>query len=240
VTTTRAGQAAIPVDAEDLPYAPTEDELPYSDGEQLESERQAVQIPLLAGPAKRYFESRPDVYVGANMIVYFSLDQATTRDFRGPDVFLVTGTVKRERKSWVTWQEGKGPDVVIEILSESTRRADMTTKKEVYASRLHLPEYFWYDPFTGERAGFILHGAEYVPIAPDEHDGLPSRILGLTLVRWPGAVEGIEATWLRWATADGTLLPTAEERAERAERRVAELEERLAALERQARESQGS
>jgi hypothetical protein len=140
----------------------------------------------------------------------------------------------------VTWPEGKGPDVVIEILSESTRRTDMTAKKDVYASRLHMPEYFWYDPFTGERAGFNIHGAEYVPIAPDEHDGLPSRILGLTLVRWPGVAEGVEAAWLRWATADGLLLPTPEEaeraRADRAERRVAELEERLTVLERQMRE----
>ncbi|MDQ4100319.1 MAG: Uma2 family endonuclease, partial [Chloroflexota bacterium] len=70
-----------------------------------------------------------------------------------------------------------------------------------------------------------------------------SRILGLTLVRWSGVAEGIEATWLRWATADGKLLPTPEEaereRAERAEHRVAELEERLAALEQQVRELKG-
>jgi Uma2 family endonuclease len=99
VTFTRADGAAIPMDAEDLPYAPTEDDLPDSDGEKLESERQAVQINLLAGPAKRHYESRPDVYVGANMIVYSSLDQVTTRDVRGPDMFVVTGTVKRERKS---------------------------------------------------------------------------------------------------------------------------------------------
>jgi hypothetical protein len=111
----------------------------------------------------------------------------------------------------VVWQEGKGPDVIIEILSDSTRRRDMTVKKEVYATRLRAPEYFWYDPFTGERAGFILHGGEYVPIEPDQFDGLPSRILGLTLVRWRGVAEDIEATWLRWAAADGTLLPTPEE-----------------------------
>jgi Uma2 family endonuclease len=227
------------------PWAPTEDDLPDSDGIPLDNERQAVQINLLAQPAKRHFADRPDVYVGANMFVYFSPHQVMTEDFRGPDVFVVTGTTKRERKSWVTWQEGKGPDVVIEILSDSTQRTDRTLKKEIYATRLRVPEYFWYEPFTGERAGFILHGSEYLPLEPDANDGLPSRQTGLILVRWHGIVEDIEATWLRWATADGVLIPTADEaeqsqrqranaertRAERAEQAVAELEARLAQLE---------
>lgn len=231
------------------PWAPTEDDLPDSDGRNLESERQGVQIGLLARAAKLYYQSREDVYVGADMIVYFSLAEEKTHDFRGPDVFVVTSTTKRERKSWVVWQEGKGPDVIVEVLSDSTRRTDMTIKKEVYATRLRAPEYFWYDPHSGERAGFILHGGEYVPIEPDQFDGLPSRILGLTLVRWHGVAEDIEATWLRWAAGDGTLLPTPEEaertradaervRAERAEqeaaaqqRRIAELEARLARYE---------
>ena len=103
---------------------------------------------------------------------------------------------------------------------------------------LRVPEYFWYDPFTGERAGFILHGSEYLPLEPDAHDGLPSRQTGLTLVRWHGIVDDIEATWLRWATPVGELIPTADEaeqsqrqRAERAEQSVAELEARLAQYE---------
>lgn len=177
----------------------------------MDNERQAVQITLLAQPAKRHFADRDDVYVGANMFVYFSPDQVMTYDFRGPDVFVVTGTTKRERKRWVTWQEGKAPDLVIEILSDSTHRTDRTLKKQFYATRLRAPEYFWYDPFSGERVGFILHGSEYLPLDPDRHDRLPSRQIGLTLVRWHGVIEDIEATWLRWATPDGMLIPTAHE-----------------------------
>lgn len=234
--------ATVRFEVEGPGWAPTEDDLPYSDGRKVESERQAVQIGLLAQAAKWHFRSRDDVYVGADMFIYFSLAEDTTEDFRGPDLFVVTGTTKRERKSWLTWQEGKGPEVVIEILSESTRRADMTVKKEVYATRLRAPEYFWYDPFTGERAGFILHGGAYVPIEPDQYDGLPAQTIGLTLVRWRGVAEGREATWLRWATPDGVLLPTPEEaeheraeaereRAERAEQEVNEQQRRIAELE---------
>jgi Uma2 family endonuclease len=240
------------IEAEPPPWAPTEDDLPDSDGIPFDSEREVVQMWLLSQTAKRHFADRADVYVGANMFVYFSPDQVMTQDFRGPDVFVVTGTTKHERKSWVIWQEGKGPDLVIEILSDSTQRTDRTLKKAIYATRLRVPEYFWYDPFTGERAGFILHGGEYLPLEPDDHDGLPSHQVGLTLVRWHGTVEDIEATQLRWATPDGVLIPTAEEaeqsqrqraeaereraeaerrRVERAEQSVAELEARLARYE---------
>lgn len=229
-------------EVEPPPPAPTEEDLPDSDGMPMDNERQGVQISLLAGAAKRYFAERDDVYVGANMFVYFSPDQQTTHEFRGPDLFVVTGTVRRERRSWVTWQEGKGPDVVVEILSPSTRRTDMTVKRAIYAVHLRVPEYFWYDPFTGERAGFILYGSDYLPVEPDAHDGLPSRQLGLTLVRWYGMVEGIEATWLRWAGVEGVLIPTPEEaereraeaerqRAEEAERLAVEQQRRIAELE---------
>ena len=117
------------IDPEAQPlYAPGEDELTCSDGKQSDSECQGIQINLLASPARLYFAGRDDVYRGANMIVYFSLEQDTTRDCRGSDLFVVTGTVKRERTSWVTWREGKRPDVVI-ILSESTRQVDKTVRK---------------------------------------------------------------------------------------------------------------
>jgi hypothetical protein len=43
-----------------------------------------------------------------------------------------------------------------------------------------------------------------------------SRCLGLALVRWEGAYQGVRARWLRWATLEGPLLPTAPEMAERA------------------------
>jgi Uma2 family endonuclease len=245
-------------DVGELPDAPpTEDELPYSDGMPLESERYVVQMNLLLETAKFYFEDRPDVYVGANMFIYYNLEQVTTREFRAPDLFVVTGTTKREHKSWVVWQEGgKGPNVVIELLSDSTRRTDMVVKKDIYATKLRVPEYFWFDPFTKVWAGFMLHGGRYEPIEPDEHGGLPSRELDLTLVKWPGVVEGIETEWLRWARPDGSVLPTRgeverehaaaergradaeRERAERAEqeltverRRIAELESRLARYE---------
>ncbi len=211
--------------------APTEDDLPYSDGMPLETERHVHQMSLLTETARRYFADRDDVYVGCDMFVYFSPTQQLTHDFRGPDVFIVTGTVRRERKSWVTWQEGKAPDVVIELLSDSTAHTDRTVKREIYATRLRVPVYVWFHPFTAEREGFLLHGGEYQRIPPDDADRLQIPLLGLSLVRWTGAVNDVTATWLRWAAPDGTLIPTAAE-AEAAAERAATAERERAEAER--------
>src|SRR5262245_34654149 len=104
-----------------IPIPPGEDDLPYDDGEPMDSERHLEQLSLLVEQLKLLWKDRDDVYVGGNMAIYFSELQAKKNDFRGPDVFVVLDTVKRERKSWVVWQEGgRTPDVVIELLSAST------------------------------------------------------------------------------------------------------------------------
>ena len=236
---------------EDFVWPPTEDQLPYSDGEPMESDRHVQQMTLLLETLRLHWSGRDDYFIGGNMFIYFSLEQVRNRDFRGPDVFVVLGVPKRERKSWLVWQEGKGPDLVIELLSDSTAQIDRGEKKQVYQDTLRVPEYFWYDPFTAELAGFDLTSAGYAAIAPDASGRLHSRRLGLALTIWQGTYNEITAPWLRWATADGELLPTPVElaarereradderaraeqeraRAEAAERRVAELEARLRGL----------
>lgn len=218
--------AGVTLDEVEIP--PTEDELPYSDGIPMESERHVLQMYLLILPLRRFWKDR-EFFVGGNMFVYFNLKQLRHQDFRGPDVFVVLDVPKRERKSWVVWQEGKGPDVVIELLSENTDKGE---KKRVYQDQLKVTEYFWYDPFTEELAGFQLQGGVYVPIEPDVEGGLVSKRLGLKLVKWEGKYAGVDAVWLRWATREGELLPTEEELAEQ-ERQRAEQAEQLARQQKQ-------
>ncbi|MEO1145596.1 MAG: Uma2 family endonuclease, partial [Cyanobacteria bacterium J06638_22] len=106
-------------------------------------------------------------------------------------------------------------------------------KKDTYATQVRVPEYFWYDPMNPEDwAGFRLQGGEYQAIAP-EGDRLVSQSLGLSLTRWTGSFNGIEATWLRWADLRGNLLLTAEEQ----ERQRADQEHQRADQERQRAES---
>jgi len=201
---------------------PTQDELPFDDGMPMESQRHVMQLQLLMDPLRLLWEGRQDVYVGGNMFVYFSLQQVRNRDFRGPDFFVALDVSKRERKSWVVWAEGKGPDVVIELLSESTAAHDKGEKKDTYQNRLRVPEYYWFDPFSSEWAGFALRHGKYEAIAEDSQGRLVSQLLGLALVRWEGIYHEVEARWLRWATLSGTLLSTPQEVATEAQRQATE------------------
>lgn len=130
--------------------------------------------------------------------------------------------------SWVVWEEGKGPDVVIELLSESTAPLDKNEKKLIYQNQLRVPEYFCFDPFNPDDwAGFFLQKGVYQSLMPNSQNQLVSQLLGLALVRWHGNYKGINTTWLRWANLDGELLATPEEIAEQAKQRAQQAESKL-------------
>lgn len=212
---------------------PTEDELPYDDGVPMESLRHVLQMEMLIHPLRLLWKQRQDVFVAGNMFVYFSEAQVRNQDFRGPDVFVVLDVPKRERKSWVVWQEGKGPDLVIELLSDSTAEKDKGEKKLIYQNQLRVPEYYWFDPYSGELAGFVLVRGIYEPVEIDEQNRLISRHLQLALVRWEGTYADVNAEWLRWETLDGVLLPTPQEEAEAAQQQAEAAQQRTAELEAQ-------
>jgi Uma2 family endonuclease len=195
----------------------------------MDTERHRVQMQLLIESLLPWAMARGDVVVGGNQFVYFSGEQVRGRYFRGPDAYVVTGARRRERKSWVVWEEGKAPDLVIELLSESTAAFDKGEKRRVYQDQLRVPAYFWFDPFDPEdRAGFVLRDNRYMPVPRDADGNLPVAVLGLKLALWRGEVGGIATTWLRWADQDGLLpLPVelANQRADAADERAkAELE----------------
>ncbi|GAC1468506.1 MAG: Uma2 family endonuclease [Chamaesiphon sp.] len=202
----------------DVALPPTQDELPCCDGIPMETQRHFLQMGLLIDQLMPWLAQREDGFVSGNMFVYFSLAQVRNQDFRGPDFFVALGVPKRERKSWVVWEEGKSLDVVIELLSDSTAERDKTEKKQIYQNQLRVPEYFWFDPFHPEDwAGFALRDGVYEPLGLDTQGRFVSQQLGLTLLQWQGKYQEVEAVWLRWATCEGVLLPTSQEQAEQAE-----------------------
>ena len=217
---------------------PGQDELPCDDGIPMETQRHKLQMDLLIDPLAPWLAQRQGGgYVGGNMFVYFSVEQVRNQDYRGPDVFVVLDVAATERKSWVVWEEGRAPNVVIELLSASTATRDKTEKKRIHQSQMRVPEYVWYDPFNpNDLAGFSLQKGVYEPIALD--DGrLISQSLGLALVRWRGAFKGVEdVVWLRWATVDGVLLPTDREQAEQEHQRAEQERQRADRLTAQLRE----
>ena len=185
---------------------PPLDDLACDDDIPMETEQHKLQMDLLIYSLKPWLAQRPDGYVGGNMFVHF-IDQAGHREFRGPDVFVALGVPKGIRKNWVVWQEGKEPDVVIELLSASTLKEDKNEKKQVYQNQLRVKEYFWFDPLNPtDFAGFSLQRGSYQRLPVDRDGRLISQQLGLALIRWQGSYEDLDTIWLRWETLDGVLL----------------------------------
>ncbi|WP_295580874.1 Uma2 family endonuclease [uncultured Lamprocystis sp.] len=192
-----------------MPSLPTEDDLPCDDGEPMETLRHRLQMELLIHSLDPWARARGDCFVGGNMFLYFSSEQLRGKDFRGPDVFIALGVSPRERKSWVVWDEQKAPDLIVELLSESTAHTDKTEKKRIYQDQLRVAEYFWFDPWNPDDfAGFTLTDGRYWPILPRAPGRIPSPLLDLDLCWWDGIYGGVETRWLRWAARDGDVLPT--------------------------------
>jgi Uma2 family endonuclease len=174
---------------------------------------------------RAHFEAEPDVYVWGNLLLFY--EEGNRREHVAPDVFVVRGVPKDPpRPNYLVWEEGKGPDLVIEVTSKSTRAEDRNTKMALYRDVLRVAEYFLFDPYEEylkpPMQGFRLAGGEYRPIEPVA-GRLPSAVLGLHLER--------DRTALRlFDPAAGRRLPTLQEKAAEAEaaRRRAEAEaERL-------------
>jgi len=197
----------------------------YSDEPEMESSLHYMQLLLLVTCLEWAWQERNDFFIGANLTIYFSRQQLKSRDFRGPDFFLVKNTIKAPRNSWVVWEEnGQYPDLIIELLSDSTANVDRTLKLDLYADRFHTPEYFYFSPDTLEFAGFRLDINRYKPISPNPQGWMWSEVMGLFL--------GIYDRKLRYFSLEGALLPTPQESA-RDEIRKANLERQRANLERQ-------
>lgn len=181
-----------------------------------------------------YFRDNLNVYVAGNLLLYY--EEGNPSASVAPDVFVVKGVPKGDRRTYKLWEEGKAPDVVIEITSRSTRDEDVWIKHGLYAM-LGVEEYFIYDPLDEylEPAlqGFRLLDGGYARIIPDASGKLRSQVLALDL-----QIVSDELRLFDPRTGKFLLTPTeaqeaaraeaAARRAEAAARRAAEAEvERL-------------
>jgi Uma2 family endonuclease len=183
------------------------------DGIPLESAWHRAQINLLIESLRHYWRDRQDYYVGGNMFLYYSLEQARRRYYRGPDFFVVKGVDgTRSRAAWIVWEEeGRYPDLIIELISPTSAEMDRVLKKQLYAEVFRTPEYFWYDPATHELQGWHLSNSHYEPLQPDARGFIWSCVLELHLGLWEGVYQGETGVWVRFYDAQGELVLLPEE-----------------------------
>ena len=157
-----------------------------------------------------------------------------------PDWFAALGVPQlyqqRElRLSYVVWQEGVMPYIVVELLSPSTEKEDLgkslrmagqpPSKWEVYEQILRIPYYVIYNRYTGELRIFMLMGNRYEQ-QPLWNQRLWFPTLKLHLGLWTGVYRNLEHQWLRWYDAEGKPIATAEERAEQEKQRAEQEKQR--------------
>lgn len=170
------------------PIKPQLVEYPESDGQPMtESDATRNYLVYCVEALRLFFQSRPQVYVSGNLFIYYQ--EGHPAKSLSPDVFVIFGVSKRERRSYKVWQEGgKLPSFILEITSLTTKKQDEEVKPQLYA-RLGVQEYFQYDP-TGDYLMPRLKGQRLVngqyELIPAETlaDGtvsLHSQTLGLDL-----------------------------------------------------------
>jgi hypothetical protein len=141
------------------------------------------------------------------------------------DVELPADIRLKKHRSYFVWVYGKFPEVVVEVVSNREGGED-TNKLAAYA-RMAIRYYVIYDPegLLGPEALRIykLDAPEYRRM--EEPVSFPDVGLGLRI--WEGRYEDLDALWLRWVDAEGTLVPTGHERAE-SERQRADAERQRA------------
>ena len=152
--------------------------------------------------------------------------------YKRPDWFGVVGVPKLYddedlRLSYVIWQEGVSPHIVVELLSPSTEKEDLgesrlnasqngasrngasqndqsekpPAKWDVYEKILRIPYYVIFSRYTDRMRVFTLQSDRYV-----EQDLAESKIwmpeieLGIGL--WQGRYKGVNRLWLRFYDAN--------------------------------------
>ncbi len=205
---------AVKPEQEAFPYPPTD--LLETDGEPFESDWHRLAMNLLIDTVSCCLRGRQDYFVGGNMFIYFNAQQARNLDYRGPDFFFVWDRpLNPPRPYWAVWdEEGRYPDVVIELSSPRTAREDLTTKKDIYERIFRTHEYFVYNPADRKLQGWRLVNRRFEAIAPNERGWLWCEELGLWLGVCDSVYCGKEAQYLRFFDAEGRLAPTLGEAAQ--------------------------
>jgi len=175
------------------------------------------------------------IFVGSDLNLYYDVHHSLWH--KRPDWFLVLDVSRLYeqtdlRSSYVVWQEGTNPFLVVELLSPGTEKEDLgqfvetevdtieehngqatretpPRKWDVYERILRVPYYAVFSRYSDRLRIFKLNGGRYIEQILDvdrPRFWIPELKLGLGV--WPGEFEGINRRWLRWYDALGNWVQT--------------------------------
>jgi len=260
-----------PVPQTDPPLSPRETlpsmyDLPSEDPEEpgLPDEFHDLQPQLLSFTFCPPHYPASQVFSASDMNLYYDVRHAQW--YKRPDWFGVVGVPRLYdevdmRLSYVVWQEGVNPYVMVELLSPGTEKEDLGENDEeklppqseevadngqaiepqseekpprkwkVYEQILRIPYYVVFSRYTNQLRAFKQEGAHY-----QEFELQEPRVwmpeLELGLGLWQGEYQGIERLWLRWYDAQGNwILTQTEQERQRAEQAESRAQEAETRLE---------
>jgi Uma2 family endonuclease len=235
---------------------PTMYDLPSEDIEEpgLPDEFHDLQPQLLSATFRLSMVANDRIFTGTDLNLYYDLRHPLWH--KRPDWFAALNVPRLYdgsdlRLSYVAWQEGVNPSVIVELLSPGTEKEDLgetisfagepPTKWEVYEQILKVPYYILYDRYSGALVGYQWIDGQYQTLEI-ENNCLWLANLKLGLGLWQGEYLGIACKWLRWIDARGQWIPTpleqAEQQREQAEQRTVQAEQEKAQAEQQRKQAE--
>jgi Uma2 family endonuclease len=173
----------------------------------------------------------------ANVGIYhtFSEPPIVPDVFISFDVQIPENWWEKNNRSYLVWNFGKFPELVLEIVSNKDGN-ELTKKLQIY-EQMRVLYYIVYDPNQnlGEEILriYTLEGRHYLEMTDNWLENIG---LGITL--WTGEFEGRNDSWLRWCDQNGNILLTGDELAKVAVERAKNAEEHAKNAEKRAKNAE--
>jgi Uma2 family endonuclease len=203
-------------------YLPTMYDLPSEDPEEpgLPDEFHLWQPRLLDETFRPCNYATHEILTASDLNLYYDVRHPLW--YKRPDWYAVLDVPrlyegKDLRLSYVIWQEGISPAIILEFLSPGTEKEDLgktlctvdqpPTKWQVYEQILRVPYYVVFDRYTDTLRVFVLQAQQYVEQTLIEPRlWIPNLEIGLGL--WYGSYQSVTRLWLRWYDASHEWIPT--------------------------------
>ncbi|MBI4601347.1 MAG: Uma2 family endonuclease [Planctomycetes bacterium] len=141
---------------------------PDSDGKPMaDNTLQFRWIVTLQGGLDALFRDDPNVFVAGDLLWYPVEGEVATR--MAPDVMVVFGRPKGDRRSYQQWKEDNvAPQVVFEVISPGNSLSEMVKKLRFY-ERHGVEELYTYDPELNQLEVWVRKGESLQEVdAPDK------------------------------------------------------------------------
>jgi len=220
----------------------------YPEEPGLPDEFHDFQPQLLRETCKIKTYSNDNIFIGTDLSVHY--DSHHPQWHKRPDWFLALGVPQAKQQedlrwSYVIWQEGVSPFLIVELLSPGTEDEDLgrtlrmiqqpPVKWEVYERILRVPYYVVFDRYKNSFRLFQLLATRYQELEIIENRYWFEE-LNLGLGVWQGEFQGATGLWLRWYEKADRWVPTSAELAEQEKQRAEQEKQRADKLAERLRE----